>query len=315
MVGRMSPAVIRGVWAWIAWTPLILSVNCTIAGETVVRDLTVDDLPRSYRLFRPTSVDPDVPAPLVLACHPFATNAESFQRLIQLDSLAEREGFIVAYPNGTGATRFQLTFNAGGVLPPFDADLPDDVEFTRRMIDDVAELSAVDPRRVYATGYSNGGMMAYRLAGELSDRIAAIAAIAGTQTIEFPVPPRPVPILHFHGTQDGVVPTDGPAPGTPPFLTFLTLDETIAYWTARNGCVAAPVTTLLPNTARDGTTVERVTYAGCDQGTEFVLYRILNGGHTWPGTKLPNLPLVGRTTRDISANELLWEFFARHPRP
>lgn len=282
-------------------------------GETLVRSLVVDGLARSYRVYVPSSLDSDEAAPVILAFHAFAMNAQGLQRLIELDVLAEREGFLVAYPNGTGSTSLFLTFNAGGIAPPFDDGLPDDVEFTRRLLDDLASIAAIDNRRIFAAGYSNGGMMCYRLAAQLSDRIAAIASIAGTQAVEFPPPPRPVPICHFHGSEDGIVPPSGPAPGTPPFITFLTLDETVAIWKGINGCTTAGVTERLPNTTLDRTLVVRSNYGNCATSSEIVVHRILGGGHTWPGTKLPNNPVTGRTSRDISANEILWEFFRRHP--
>lgn len=291
-----------------------LSADIIFAAD-LTRQLQADGLQRSYLVHFPADHDPQVPLPVVLVLHGAGLNAVSMQHLTQLDALADRDGFLAVYLNGTGPIPFMLTFNAGGLKPPFDRNLPDDVAYTAAVLDDLATLCAIDTRRVFACGYSNGGMMCYRLAAELSDRIAAIGSIAGSQAIEWPLPPRPVPVLHFHGSLDAIVPPDGPDETIPPFLTFLSVDETLAIWTGQNGCAAKPVAKLLPNVARDATTVIRYNYAPCDPAGEVQLYWILGGGHTWPGAAtLPN-PITGRTTKDISANELLWEFFCEHPLP
>ena len=112
----------------------------------------------------------------------------------------------------------------------------DDVKFVGSLLDDLATVVNVDPKRVYATGMSNGGMMCYRLAAELSDRIAAIVPVAGTMAIDEAKPKRPVPVMHFHGTADRIVPFGGPRNGTPKFLTFKSVKETIKIWGEINGC-------------------------------------------------------------------------------
>jgi polyhydroxybutyrate depolymerase len=300
---------------WLCVLSLILLLWSPVSAGDQKRKLIVDDRERSYLVHYPTGHDTSRPTPVVLVLHGGGLNAVLMQHLTQFDALADREGFVTVYPNGTGSNRFFLSFNTGGVLPPEDEGLPDDVAFIRAMLDDLAATTAIDSRRVFACGYSNGGMMCYRLAAELSDRIAAIGSVAGTQAIPFPLPPRPVPVIHFHGSQDQIVLPGGPAPPLPPFLTYLSLDETIAIWSAHNGCAAEPEVKSLPNIARDATTVVRTTYAPCAAETEVVLHWIVGGGHTWPGAATPPNPITGRTSQDISANELLWEFFQRHPRP
>ncbi len=116
-------------------------------------------------------------------------------RFCSLNEKADRSGFVVVYPNGTGASSFFLYWDAGGVR----GRISDDVGYMAKLLDDLATVVNVDPRRVYATGMSNGAMMCYRLASELSDRIAAIAPVAGTMAIEPCRPRRPVSVLHFHG--------------------------------------------------------------------------------------------------------------------
>jgi polyhydroxybutyrate depolymerase len=258
---------------------------------------------------------PEVSTPVVLVLHGAGLNAITMQRLTQFDRLADRERFLTVYLNGTGDRPQNLSFNAGGLKPPFDRNQPDDVRYVSAVLEDLAALTAINARRVFACGYSNGGMMCYRLAAELSGSIAAIGAVGGTQARHFPLPNRPVPVVHFHGSQDSIVPPDGPNASIPPFLQFLSVDETIAIWRRHNGCPALPAVQWLPNIARDATTVFRSTYGPGNLGSEVQLYWIVGGGHTWPGAgTLPN-PITGRTAQDVSANEVLWDFFQRHPLP
>jgi polyhydroxybutyrate depolymerase len=158
-------------------------------------------------------------------------------------------------------------------------------------------------------------MLAYRLASELSDRIAAIAAVAGTMGTETCHPSRPVSILHFHGTADEHLPFGGGrGPRTSPGNTFISVPHSLSAWVRANGCPDTPVITHMPDAAADGMTVERHVYGPGQDGAEVVLYKVLGGGHTWPG-RTARERLLGPTTQDISANDLMWEFFQRHARP
>jgi polyhydroxybutyrate depolymerase len=190
---------------------------------------------------------------------------------------------------------------------------PDDVAFIRKLLDDLGSVAKVDPRRVYATGLSNGGMMCYRLAAELSDRIAAIAPVAGTMAIEKANPKRPVPVLHFHGTDDAIVPFDGVHQGTPKFIHFKSVEDSIRTWVKIDGCDEKPEVADLPHRA-DDMLVERKTYGHCKEGAEVVLVVIRGGGHTWPGQE-PPVAFLGKSTKNISADDLIWEFFQKHPMP
>ena len=197
-------------------------------------------------------------------------------------------------------------------MAPTPTKQPDDVKFVRELLDDLAKVVNVDPKRIYATGISNGGMMCYRLAAEMSNRIAAIAPVSGTLAVEKCRPQRPVPVIHFHGTDDKLVPFNGPDQRTAKVFAFKSVEETIRTWVKIDGCPTKPKITKLPHKADDGTTVERKTYGPGKEGAEVILYVINGGGHTWPGRKWP-VPWLGKTTTDISANDLMWEFFKRHP--
>ncbi|HVW01112.1 MAG TPA: polyhydroxybutyrate depolymerase, partial [Planctomycetaceae bacterium] len=147
---------------------------------------------------------------------------------------------------------------------------------------------------------------------EMSDRIAAIAPVAGTMAIDDPQPKRPISVLHFHGTEDTLVPFDGQGKRSSELLKFKSVPATIDAWRRLNKCPDEPRVTEFPDKADDGTTVERKTYAPCASDTEVVLIEIKGGGHTWPGRQ-PPVKFLGRSTHDISACDLIWEFFEKHP--
>ena len=274
------------------------------------RELTVDGRKRSYLVHVPPAYDPAKPSPVVLAFHGALMNAPMMAQFSGLSRKADEAGFVVVYPNGTGVGETALFFNA--TAEPKPGGPPDDVAFTAALLDDLATVLAVDPKRVYATGMSNGGMMSHRLAAELGDRIAAVAPVAGTLALPAVRPARAVPVLHFHGTADTIVPFNGPRGRTPATMRFLSVGDTIGAWVRANGCPPQPVTTALPDAADDGTTVKQTVYGPGRDGAEVVLIEIEGGGHTWPGRQ-PVVGWIGKSTSDIAANDLLWAFFERHP--
>lgn len=277
--------------------------------------LRVDGRQRSYLVHVPSSYDGSRPFPLVLSYHGGGANARVQARFSGLNEKADRAGFIVVHPNGTGRRQSLLTWNAGTCCLYAMLQKVDDVGFTRALLDDVAKRLRIDPKRVYATGISNGGMMAYRLACELSDRIAAIAPISGTLGVSDCSQRRPVPVMHFHGTADQFVNYEGGfGRRSRTKVLFDSVKHTVSTWVALNGCPPSPLRRQEPDTAQDGTRVVRETYGPCREGSEVVLFTIEGGGHTWPGRE-PRLPFLGESTRDVSANDLMWEFFRAHPMP
>ena len=297
---------------------------CLLMGLTLVaadplgpgdhaRSLDVDGRSRSYRIHVPKKYQANRPAPVVLVFHGAGMNAAIMIPFCGMNEKSEDAGFIAVYPDGTGWGPLH-SFNAGGFTGITSPDRADDVKFVSALLDDLASVLKFDARRVYATGMSNGGMMCYRLAAELSDRLAAVAPVSGTMAIDEAKPKRPVPILHFHGTADRVVPHTGPDKGTPKFLTFKSVKETIQMWVKLNRCHPQPVVQTLADKAEDGTTVTQASYNARPGGAEVILVEIAGGGHTWPGKTSP-LRLLGKSTRDFSSNDMMWQFFQRHQLP
>jgi polyhydroxybutyrate depolymerase len=268
---------------------------------------------RTYLVHIPAAYTGATPAPLVLAFHGGATDAAVMLRFCGLNDKADQAGFIVAYPNGTGETKKLLTWNAGNCCGYAKRNNVDDVAFVRAVLDDMDKAVRIDAKRVYATGMSNGAMMCYRLAAELSDHIAAIAPVAGTMGVDGPAPGQPVPVLHFHGSEDQFVPIGGgQGPRSLSQTDFASVDETIRAWVKIDGCRQEPVVTKIGTKDANGLTVVRSVYPAGPSGAEVVLYTIQGGGHTWPG-QVPRMAMLGKSTTVISANDLMWEFFQKHP--
>ena len=271
--------------------------------------LTVGGLNRSYLVHVPKGYDSTKPEPVVLALHGMAMTGAMMVNFTGLNDTSEKNNFIVVYPNGTGFGPLQ-TWNAGGLPPKIAKGKPDDVEFIGKVLDDVSARTNVDTKRIYACGMSNGAMMCYRLAAEMSDRIAAIAPVAGTIAIAENHPKRPVPVLHFHGNADPIVPFDH-ATTKSSFMKLNSVDESIQTWVKLDGCDAKPTEDVLSKDG-DDMKVTRQTYGGGKDGSEVVLVTIEGGGHTWPGQK-PPVEFIGKSAMNISADDLMWEFFQKHP--
>ncbi len=282
------------------------------ATEMPARALMAGGIERSYLVHVPTALDRARPMPVVLAFHGGGSHAQNMAETSGLNAKADAAGFIVVYPNGTGRFKRLLTFNGGNCCGYAMRNGIDDVEFTRKILDDLARHVNIDEKRVFATGMSNGAIMAYRLAAELSDRIAAIAPVGGPMGMQTIDPQRPVSVIHFHGTDDRFAPFAGGKGEGVSGTEFYSVAHSIRTWVRFNGCRMEPVITRLPDTADDGTTVTRKTYGSGRDGTEVVLVEIEGGGHIWPG-RAPPRRFLGTSTRDIAANDLMWEFFQKHP--
>lgn len=263
-------------------------------GTTELRTITSGGLERTFELRLPKTYRADKPLPLILAYHGRGNTGEGTQRFAGLDELPA----VVAYPNGvvgTGDGDRQAWQGA-----PYSAPGVDDVAFTEDLLDAVQGELCLDTRRTYATGKSNGGGFAAILGCRLSDRVAAIAPVAGAfyGTGEPPCEPgRAVPTLAFHGTDDVTIPYDGDTERGLPAVESWTAD-----WADRNGC--RDVGTRTRPVADD---VTRTRWVGCRPRSAVELYTVLGGGHTWPGAD--SYSGGGYTTHSIEASEVMWDFF------
>lgn len=273
---------------------------------------------RNVVLHLPPAYDGSTRLPLLIVLHGGTGNGEQIQRLTEMDADADDYGFVVAYPDGSGRLQEGLfTWNAGHCCGYAFTNQVDDVGFLNLLIDNLLSHYSIDPTRVHITGISNGGMMAYRAGAELADKVAGIAPIAGSlggQILEAgrviipDAPVAPVAVIAFHGMQDEhVLYEGGQAPAQIDPRVDLSVAESVGFWIGANGCDPQPAT----ETQADGNIVIE-TYTGCDGNADVVLVTIVDGGHAWPGA---SRGLVSdQPTQDISANELMLEFFLAHPK-
>jgi polyhydroxybutyrate depolymerase len=287
--------------------------------------LRVGERTRRYIVHVPPQARDGRPLPLVLSLHGGGGTGKGQQEYARADPLADREGFLVVYPDGTGRLgRRLLTWNAGGCCGYAHDHQVDDVGFVRALLGDLARRTPLDARRVYATGLSNGGMMSYRLAAEAGDRIAAIAPVSGGMVVDSIRSPRPVPILHIHSVDDPRALYGGglgpPFPFTNSRVMQPNMDSVIARWVAFDRCPATPRVGDVVH-GRAGSlgathTATPYTYAPCADGSEVVLWKLTGAGHSWPGAGVQSWQTyVGPATDVIGADTLMWRFFQRFSLP
>lgn len=287
---------------------------------THVFTLRHDGLARSYRVHVPPSATDARPLPVLLAFHGGGGNARQFQESSGIPQVAEREGFLAVFPEGTGPLRLH-TWNAGGCCGSARREGVDDVGFVAALLDDLARRIPVDPARVYATGHSNGGMMTYRLAAELGHRIAAAVPVAGALNPPVADPTHPVPILHIHSVDDPRALYHGgegpPFPGTRVTTTHRPVEEGLGTWIAANGCSREPTRGRriegAPGADDAGQWAEELRWDRCASGAPVVLRRLHGVGHGWPGDRPParRERLIGPSTTLLEAAEEAWSFVSR----
>jgi polyhydroxybutyrate depolymerase len=319
-----------------AGPPAVVCPPTSLAPGDYTRTLSVDGGTRTYYVHVPPGAPK--PAALVFAFHGGGMTALgdgglAFENFAHVIPKSDASGFVLVEPEGTPALGALShpgaldVFNAGNCCEAAEQKNGnvDDVGFVAAMIDAVAMETCIDPKRVFATGLSNGGMLSHRLACQLSDKIAAIAAVSGgmgnrdldTQppTTLFPCSPtRRVPVLHIHGTQDACYPYDG-GWGPLSLLTFEAVPVTIQGWLTRNGCGSGAPTTVSTHGAAS------CFLYPCPKTAEVELCTIDGGGHYWPGGDDWSGSTVfcganqGVRSSDLIANDAMWAWFQAHPMP
>ena len=288
--------------------------------NTHIRNIIFDGIDRSYRIHIPENLSINNEPSLLFVLHGGGGDAEGMELLVTqggFNKISDENNLIVVYPNG-----YEKNWNDGrNKNDSSHQENIDDVGFISQIIDDLIQEFNIDQNKVYCTGISNGAMMSYRLSLDISEKIAAIAPVAGSIPVEiFPEETGgiPVSICIIFGTSDPLVPFEGGIVGTKnnPRGTVISVPKSIDYWVNRNNCDKTPDSINLPNeNIFDLCRVRKDTYANGTNGTEVVFFEIARGGHTWPGGPqyLPKI-LVGRTCYDIDANTVIWDFFINHPK-
>jgi polyhydroxybutyrate depolymerase len=295
-----------------------------LSGSVQKSSILHDSLKRTFLIHIPSFYNKPGKMPLLIALHGRGGNSESMILITRngFNKLADRDRFIAVYPDG-----IEQNWNDGRMDEEADdrahRENIDDVGFISSLIDFMIKDYNIDPDRIYVTGISNGAIMSYRLACELSDKITAIAPVDGNipyMLLNECSPSEPVSVLALNNVNDPLVPFEGGEI----FGHFhrvklgkvLSVHESVEFWVNRNMCSPTPVVVEEPDRdPKDGTRVKRTEYFNGIKGTEVVLYTVEGGGHTWPGG-FQYLPawVIGKTSRDIDANEVIWSFFKSHSR-
>jgi polyhydroxybutyrate depolymerase len=278
---------------------------------TDVHRIVVGPLTRNYLLHvparRPITTGGVVgPYSLVIVLHGSSGSGEDIRQTTQMDPLSETGRFLVAYPNGVQGAGglYPSDWNAGLCCGAAGRENIDDVGFISAMIAEVGKKLALDKRRIYVVGFSDGGRMAHHLACKLSPTIAAIGVVSGSLKDDRCAPSAAVPVIAIHGTSDSQVPYDDPAltaPSKPLTAVAATLPPSVQFWLAANGCGGGAVS----RTSRD---VVRTSFASC-AGAEVIFYSIEGGSHAWPGAGGSQPPMS-----ELQASSVIYQFFTRQYR-
>ncbi|WP_438803101.1 extracellular catalytic domain type 1 short-chain-length polyhydroxyalkanoate depolymerase [Frankia tisae] len=287
------------------------------AGTTGRTLTTPDGRQRTYLVHVPSVAAPATSAmpatrgalPVVLVLHGGGGSARQAEQQTGMSAVADREGFLAVYPDGTGRRQTALlTWNAGTCCGYAHDNGVDDVGFVAALLDQLSRDYPVDPARIYATGMSNGAMMSYRLGCELAGRIAAIAPVSGAMNTTACAPSRPLPVIAFHGTADDKVRYDGGESSIGlrqgDERADRSVAEAMAFWTGRDGCPATPAR------SRQGAVVHGV-YGPCALGGAVELYSITGAGHAWPGGARPR-EQADPPPPAPDASAVMWDFFTHH---
>jgi len=267
--------------------------------QTINGTLQHGGLSRTFILYVPASYAPGVPAPLVFNFHGYSSNAQEQMFYGDFRPIADTAGFLLVHPMGTldGSNTPYWNSGWGGTV--------DDIGFTSALIDFIAASYSVNLDRVFSTGMSNGGFMSYTLACSLSNRIAAIASVTGTMNVNQSLTcnaQHPMPVLEIHGTADATVPYDGNS-----FMAAI--PDVLNYWVDFNNCTTTPQISAVPNSnLTDGCTAVHSLYSAGNNGVDVEHYKVIAGGHTWPGSAFT----IGVTNNDFSASKKIWEFFMQY---
>ena len=273
--------------------------------------IMVDGRPRSFIVNLPPNYYESADFSLVIAMHGGGGNAEQFESSSKLTDKAKAAGFIVVCPEGVRSTGLLALrkWNAGTCCSYASENNIDDVKFISELIDNLSSQYKINRKKIYATGHSNGGMLSYRLACELSHKIAAFAPNAATMVVTQPcVPSRPVPILHMHSIHDQNVPYTGGVGIGPSNIYNPPLDSVMKVLQSRNKC-NQPAQVIIDNA---GYTL--LKWTDCLSNVSVHYYLTKDGGHSWPGGS-PGGPNGDQSSVAINANDLMWEFFQQYQLP
>jgi len=284
---------------------LLFTVSSTVSVAQTNGSIQHNGITRNYIVYVPAAYQPGDSWPLVFVLHGFTQTSSAIMGVSGFNAIADTGEFIVAYPNGVGNAWNTNSGMTGG-------STADDIGFISALTDTLHAFYNIDTTRVFSCGFSAGGYMSHRLACESPRCYAAVASVAGTMSVNAfnaCTPSRDISVMQIHGTSDAIVSYNGSAQGGK------SVADVIGLWVGNNSCTTTPQVQLLPDiNTQDNSTVEKSVYAPCSTGTEVNLYKVIGGGHQWPGTS-SLFGGLGAINRDISASAEIWNFFQRFSCP
>lgn len=288
--------------------------SLTYSADDVNGKMTVDGIQREYILHLPRNYGSEL-LPLVMVFHGGGGTAEQIKDHVKFNKLADKENFIVVYPNAV-----DKNWNDGRIGDKLPMDR-DDVKFISMLLDTLTANYKINSKRIFSTGISNGGFFSFYLALKLSSRLLAIAPVTANLPENLKdswKTDKPISVLLINGTKDPLVKFDGGPVGFKDDETgrgvSLSTSWTIKILTENNSCMPGVKVEEIDDKEDDDCKAEKETYYKCADGTKVILVTIKGGGHTWPGASqyLPKI-IVGKVCKDFSATEMIWEFFKSLP--
>jgi polyhydroxybutyrate depolymerase len=259
------------------------------SSNDATRTVMVNGVQREYILHVPPGVDLSQAVPAVLVFHDYGTAPADMPAETGFNAVADKNGFLVVYPKGTGSSESDRAWNTGICCGDALANNVDDPAFVQVLLKDLGTVAKLDSKRIYAAGSSNGGVLTYQLACKMSDTFAAVAPVAAQLLAEDTCQPQqPVAVLHVHGSNDDTI-------------DISDAQRSITTWAQLDGCTGQP------QVDQPAAQLEHTVYASCKAGTAVELYTVSNGGHEWPSDSV--LP-ASQTWSGV-----IWAFFAAHPKP
>ncbi len=277
-------------------------------------ELTFRGFKRDFLIHFPNGYSSSKPYPLVMAIHGAFSSATEFEKVSGFSTLADDEGFIVVYPNGIGIFGFLRHWNAGYCCAYAAESQNDDVGYLKLILDSLMEKLPIDRNRIFLSGFSNGGMMAYRFAAEFPEYVAAIAAVSttiGSKNVDaekewkLQKPKIPVSVLIAHGLADESIPyIGGLRPGSSKAIAFHAVDQSVEFWLKTNRCNQNAVFRSQVNNM-----VEVKTWTECSDGSLVKLYSIQEWNHRWPGIHHTGKLPVDNQLNKFDLTKIIWDFF------
>jgi len=284
----------------LVFASILLSFSC-FSQQTINGTMMHDGIARTYKLYVPAIYSGNTAVPLLFNFHGYTSNSNEQMFYGDFRNIADTANFLVVHPQGTLDANNTTHFNVG-----WGGSSVDDVGFTEALLDSLSAAYSIDQNRIYAVGMSNGGFMSFRLACELSNKIAAVGSVTGSMlpsTLLNCNASHTMPVIQIHGTTDATVPYNGSAGWT------ASVTNVLNHWATFNNCSPVPTIVNVPNTnLADGSTVEKYTYENGDNCSEVVHFKVTNGQHTWPGSIFN---LAG-TNYDINASVQVWNFISKY---